>query len=169
MNGGLRIQRVTAATRLYRVMRPGWADGGRRVHDEDVLDWIRAVEVRLRADGSVPRDGVVRYVCLLGWTARRRSEVASVYHARRPGEVVGAATREIPLFEDMLNVLADGRLVFEVSHVPTTAGRPLPAGVARKAAEHVRTLLARGATVLLGCSDGGPRTSAVVRALGRLP
>jgi hypothetical protein len=149
--------------RLYRVARPGRALGRAQLVSNDVVRaWIGKVATDLRTAGLLGDNQVVHYVCLLGWRADGRSEIADQYDARGPHDAGEEATVPRLLWQDFLNGLSGGRLRFVVHHFPTTDGRPVPDRVEAGAATRIRELLQAGCTVLVGCSAAIERTGQVL-------
>jgi hypothetical protein len=157
---------------LYRVARPGRAACGSssRVPNDVVSEWLDAVHERLRRaklDTEEPIE--VDYVCLLGKKKEKGEkqglrEIADFYDARVPEDC-----NDKPLFEDLLNRLAHGRMIFRVHHFPTTDGRPVPVSQAEAIADRIVELLSTNRIVLVGCSAAEIRTVEVLHRLrGRL-
>jgi hypothetical protein len=157
---------------LYRVARPGRAVCGSssRVPNDVVSEWLDAVHERLRRaklDTGEPIE--VDYVCLLGRKKEKGEkqglrEIADFYDARAPED-----HSEQPLFEDLLNRLAHGRMLFRLHHFPTTDGRPVPVWQAEAIGDRIVQLLSTSRIVLVGCSAAEIRTMEVLRRIrGRL-
>jgi len=144
--------------RLFRVSRPGRGAHGsqERVGDEAIGAWVDSIVAAFGVP-EVRAAGTIHYVCLLGRKRKGRAEVSGFYEARAPWE-----TSSKPLFEDLLNQVADGRARFRVHHFPTVDGEPLPPRVAGEVHEVLLRLLGEGALVVVGCSAAERRSVEVI-------
>lgn len=151
---------LSAVGRLFRVSRPGRGKCGSdaRVSNDVVEEWIDGVCAALRGENASDRLQI-HYVCLLGKKRDGRREIADFYDARAPDD-----REERPTFEELLNRLAGGRAVFTLYHFPTVDHEPVPGEVKEKVRKLLEELLARGRTVLVGCSSGKGRTMEVLRS-----
>ena len=109
------FERVELADNLYRVSRPGRSLGSKAlVPDEVVRRWVNGVADQLENNVPLAKGRNVHYVCLLGWKADGKREIADFYNARGPQDGDDPETLRKPLWQAFLNAVAQGRLVFEV-------------------------------------------------------
>ena len=156
------FQRVTHPLpgHLYRVSRPGRSLGSEvQVPGTAVREWIDGVAATLDEDGYGTE---IAYVCLLGRKRDGRREIADFYDARGPNDGDDRPTLAKPVWQEYLNRLAAGRLLFSVEHYPSVDQVDLPARLVDEVAARLRTLLLGGRTVLVGCSSAVGRTGQIL-------
>jgi hypothetical protein len=135
------------------------------VSDAVVREWVQGITRRLTSDGSLPAHKTIHYVCLLGRKRGGRREIADFYNARGPEDGDDPITSSKPTWESYLNELAAGDVTFELHHVPTMDHVALQRERLGEIRQTLCDLLARGSTVLVGCSAAMGRTGDVLREL----
>ena len=163
------FERVELADNLYRVSRPGRSLGSKAlVPDEVVRRWVNGVADQLENNVPLAKGRNVHYVCLLGWKADGKREIADFYNARGPQDGDDPETLRKPLWQAFLNAVAQGRLVFEVHHFASTDHEALPTGYSEKVSREIFRLVKTGCPVLVGCSAACTRTGEVLDTLERM-